>query len=134
MRTATKIREGWPFAAVTAAGIAVFFIVRLLLPTGESALPPLPIGAEPPSPVFSVALPASPTAPRPTTVEPGEDVVVVALPVSRPVVVAPKAPAKAVARPKARVATKPKPAPTTAPVAPAPAPAPAPEPEPEPVR
>src|SRR5918995_4608205 len=101
MRTETQIREGWPFAAVAAAAVAIFFVVRLLLPTGESALPPLPVGAEPPSPVFSVALPALPGAPRPTTVEPREDVVV-ALPVSRPVVVAPKAPAKAASRPKAR--------------------------------
>jgi len=109
-------KDGWLFAVVAAAGVAIFFVVRLLLPTGESALPPLPIRAEPPAPVFSVALPAPPPAPKLSVKEP--EVVVVARTVSRPVVAAPKAPVKITRKP---AAAKPKPAPP-APAAPAPEP------------
>lgn len=111
-------KEGWPFALVAAVGVAIFFVVRLLLPTGESALPPLPIQAEPPPPVFSVTLPAPPAAPKLRAEEPEADS---ARLVSRPVVR--KAPVKPAVRPKARVASKPK---QLTPVTPAP--------EPEPVR
>ncbi|MEX0673930.1 MAG: hypothetical protein WD067_04100 [Gaiellaceae bacterium] len=107
-------KEGWPFAAVAAVGVAIFFVLRLLLPTGESALPPLPIAPEPPAPVFSVALPAPPAAPKLRAKEPK----VVARTVSRPVVAAPKAPVRVARKP---AATKPKPAP---PAPPAPAPEP----------
>jgi hypothetical protein len=124
------MREAWPFAAVAAAAVAVFFVVRLLLPTGESALPPLPIGPEPPAPVFSVALPATPRATREVDVEEPEIVVVAAArPVSQPIAVARQAPVR-----KPAAAPKPKPAPAPRPAPPAPAPAPEPEPAPGPVR
>jgi hypothetical protein len=120
-------KEGWLFALVAAAGVAIFFVVRLLLPTGESALPPLPIRAEPPAPVFSVALPAPPAAPKLRAEEPEADIARLA---SRPVVR--KTSVKPAVRPKARVASKPKPQATPAlqltPITPAP------QPEPEPVR
>jgi hypothetical protein len=132
------LQEALPFVAVVAAGIAIFFVVRLLLPTGEDALPPFaPILSEPPPPVFSVAVPRPP-APKPVVRE-ADEVVVVAQPISQPIAVPRRtAAAKPAARPKARAAStpKPKPQPQPTPVAqtPAPAPAPAPEPEPEPTR
>jgi hypothetical protein len=135
MRT-KPLHEALPFVAVIAAGIAIFFVVRLLLPTGEDALPPFaPLAKEPPPPVFSVAVPKSVTGAD----ESADVVVVVAEPVSQPVAVPRRtAAAKPAARPKARAAStpKPKPQPQPTPVAqtPAPAPAPAPEPEPEPTR
>ena len=59
MRT-KPLQEALPFVAVIAAGVAIFFFVRLLLPTGEDALPPFPaLAAEPPPPVFSVAEPGA---------------------------------------------------------------------------
>jgi hypothetical protein len=122
----SAFKEGWPFAAVTVAGVAIFFIVRLLLPTGESALPPLPISAEPPPPVYSVAMPEPPAAQVVRRVRPETRI---ARTVSQPLAV-PRAlastPPKPVRKPK--VVAKPEPEP-----APAPAPAPAP-PAPEPVR
>ena len=138
------LQEALPFVAVVAAGIAIFFVVRLLLPTGADALPAFaPILAEPPPPVFSVA-PPRPPAPKPVVRE-ADEVVVVAQPISQPIAVPRRtAAAKPAARPKARPASTPKPkpqpkpqptpvAPTPTP-APAPAPAPEPEPEPEPTR
>ena len=131
MRT-KPLEQALPFVAVIAAGIAIFFVVRLLLPSGAEALPPFaPIAAEPPPPVFSVALPRPP-APKPVVRE-ADEVVVVAQPISQPIAVPRRtAAAKPAARPKARAASTPKPKPQPTPVAPAPAPAPAPEPEPEP--
>ena len=39
MRT-KPLHAALPYVAMVAAGVAIFFVVRLLLPTGEEALPP----------------------------------------------------------------------------------------------
>jgi hypothetical protein len=134
MRAATQIREGWPLAAVAAAAVAIFFVVRLLLPTGESALLSLPIGPEPPAPVYSVAMPEPPAAPVVRRVRPETRI---ARTVSQPLAV-PRAlastPPKPVRKPKVVAKPEPEPAPAPAPAPAPPAPAPAPAPAPEPVR
>jgi hypothetical protein len=114
--------------------MTIFFVVRLLLPTGEAALPLLPIGAEPPAPVFSVAVPAPSPAPKVRRMQPATRIArIVAEPVALPRTLASTAP-KPVRKPKVVAKPEPAPPPAPAPAPPAPAPAPAPQPEPEPVR